>query len=208
MGSYYGRYLAEAEKEGRMRALTAEPTLPVSTAWDLGMDDSTAIWFFQQAGREIRVLDYMEDTGKGLEFYAREVLNRPYVYADHLLPHDVQVRELGTGKSRLEVLHSLGLARARVVPSQTLADGINSVRSVLPRCWFDEKRCEKGLEALRMYRREYDETRKIYHDRPLHDWTSHAADAFRYLALGINDVIAPERPYTPRTSVFASTRAA
>ena len=187
VGSYYGRQIKDAEEHKRVTLVAPDPVLSVVTAWDLGMDDSTAIWCAQIVGREIRLIDYYEASGQGLDHYAKWLAGRPYVYQEHLLPHDVQVRELGTGKSRLEVLHSLGLRTARVVPSQSLADGVNAVRSILPRCWFDREKTEKGLEALRMYRREYDEDHKVYKDKPLHDWTSHAADAFRYLALGLCD---------------------
>lgn len=187
MGSYYGKYIQDAERQGRVGRVAPEPSLPVFTAWDLGMDDSTAIWFAQIAGREIRLVDYLEGSGHGLEYYVKEILRRDYVYSEHLLPHDVKVRELGTGKTRLEALRSFGLENARVVPSQTVADGVNAVRSVLPRCWFDAAKCETGLEALRMYRRSYDDEKKVYSDKPVHDWTSHAADAFRYLALGVNE---------------------
>lgn len=208
VGSYYGRQLADAEREGRIRSVPYDPALPVATAWDLGMDDSTAIWSMQRAGGELRVIDYFEGQGQALGYYVKELLSRPYVYAEHLLPHDVKVRELGTGKSRLEVLHSLSLTNARVVPMQTLADGINAARTLIPRCVFDRERCAKGLEALSMYRREYDPERKIYHDKPEHDWTSHAADAFRYLALGISEPRVPEKREQRKPSVFARTRAA
>lgn len=199
VGSYYGRYLRDAEDQGRIKDVRPEPVMGVVTAWDLGMDDSTAIWCAQVVGREIRLIDYYEASGHGLEHYTKWLTERPYVYTEHLLPHDAQVRELGTGKSRLEVLRSLGLRSARVVPAQTLADGINAVRAVLPRCWFDKIKTERGLEALRMYRRAYDEERKIYSDRPVHDWTSHAADALRYLALGLNDRPEEKRaPFKPK----------
>jgi hypothetical protein len=193
VGSYYGRYIADAEQAGRIKAVPYDPILPVVTAWDLGMDDYTAIWCVQFAAGEIRVIDYIEGSGRGLDYYAKALLSRPWVYADHLLPHDVQVRELGTGKSRLEVLHSLGLHQARAVPAQSIGDGINAVRSILPRCWFDATRCKQGVEALRMYRRQYDDAKKIYLDRPEHDWSSHAADAFRYLALGMDEREQKER---------------
>jgi hypothetical protein len=187
VGAYYGRYLADSEGAGRIKTVPYDPILPVVTAWDLGMDDYTAVWFVQCAAGEVRVIDYLEGSGQGLEHYARQILSRPWVYSDHILPHDVQVREMGTGRSRLEVLHSLGLHQARPIPAQSIGDGINAVRSILPRCWFDAERCKQGLEALRMYRRQYDDAKKIYLDRPEHDWTSHAADAFRYLALGLDE---------------------
>jgi len=109
---------------------------------------------------------------------------KPYVYAEHLLPHDAEVRELGSGLSRVETLRSLGVA-PRVLRPDKLEDGINAVRNLLPRCWFDATKCMRGIEALRQYRREYDERLRAFSARPLHDWTSHAADAFRYLAMGL-----------------------
>ena len=184
VGSYYGREMNAAEQEGRITAVPWEPSLPVHTFWDLGLSDSTAIWFAQVVGREVHAVDYLEHSGVGLDWYARELGERPYAYGEHVLPHDASVRELGTGKSRVETLAGLGL-KVRVLPSQSLMDGINAVRLILPRTWFDKTKCARGVDALRLYRREWDEGRKIFHDRPWHDWTSHPADAFRYLAEGL-----------------------
>lgn len=184
MGAYYGKLLAAAERQGRIGAVPWEPALPVHTAWDLGIGDSTAIWFCQRAGRETRLIDYCEASGVGLDHYARALGERPYVYGEHLLPHDAEVRELGTGKSRVETLMSLGI-RPRVLPAMKVEDGINAARNLLPQCWFDAALCAGGLEALRQYRREWDDRLGAFRPRPLHDWTSHAADAFRYLAQGL-----------------------
>ena len=140
--------------------------------------------FCQRSGREVRLIDYYEASGVGLDHYARALGGRPYVYGEHLLPHDAEVRELGTGKSRVETLASLGI-RPRVLPAMRVEDGINAARNLLPQCWFDAARCAGGLEALRQYRREWDERLRAFRPRPLHDWTSHAADAFRYLAQGL-----------------------
>lgn len=183
-GAYYGKLMAAAEREQRIAAAPWEPKLPVHTAWDLGIGDSTAIWFCQQAGREVRLIDYYEASGVGLDHYARALGERPYVYGDHLLPHDAEVKELGTGKSRVETLASLGI-RPRVLPAMKVEDGINAARNLLPQCWFDAGRCSRGIEALRQYRRQWDEHLYAFKARPLHDWTSHAADAFRYLAQGL-----------------------
>lgn len=185
MGAYYGREMTEAEQGKRIANVPWEPDLQVHTAWDLGIGDSTAIWFAQTAGREVRVIDYLENSGVGLDWYARELSTRRYVYGDHFLPHDAEVKELGSGKSRVETLANLGIS-ARVLPMQRLEDGINAARLILPVCWFDAEKCKRGIEALRMYRRDWDEKRKVFHDRPRHDWASHGADAFRYLAQGIN----------------------
>jgi len=185
VGAYYGREMQGALDGGRISKVGWEPSTPVYTAWDLGISDSTAIWCAQIVGREIRLVDYIENSGVGLDWYVNELRKRPYTWGEHILPHDAQVKELGTGRSRLETLHSLGLGSARVIPAQSVADGINAARLIIPRCWFDEEKCDKGIEALRNYRREYDEKRKVFHDRPLHNWCSHAADSFRYLALGL-----------------------
>ena len=173
-----------AEKDKRICSVPWEPKIPVHTAWDLGIGDSTSIWFAQQVGKELRLIDYYESSGVGLDHYARELKSRPYVYGDHILPHDAEVKELGTGKSRRETLDSLGI-RVRIIPAQSVEDGINAARLLIPGAWFDATKCQRGVEALRQYRRDYDEKLKNFKSRPLHDWTSHAADAFRYLALGL-----------------------
>jgi phage terminase large subunit len=192
VGAYYGPLLETAEREGRVRRVAWEPDLPVVTAWDLGIGDSTAIWFAQLSGREIRLIDYYEASGVGLDHYARVLQQKPYVYGEILLPHDARQREMANGRTRLETMRRLGIARqARIVPSPGLDDGINAARVILPRCWFDETGCARGLEALRQYRRAWDDERKIFGERPLHDWSSHAADAFRYLAVGLRE---PRRP--------------
>jgi phage terminase large subunit len=185
-GSYYGTQLMLAEQEGRVGNVPYEPDLPVNTAWDLGIGDSTAIWFYQSVGREIRLIDYYETMGEPLVHYVRKLQEKGYVYGDHYAPHDIEVRDLSTGKSRLEVARNLGV-RFRVVPKLSVEDGIESVRNILARCWFDEKGCEKGLSALRSYHREYDEKNQTYKVRPKHDWSSHGADAFRYLAVGFRE---------------------
>jgi phage terminase large subunit len=120
--------------------------------------------------------------------------DRPYVYAEHLLPHDVQVQEMGTGKSRLEVLAGLGI-RAKVVPQLKVDDGIQAVRALLPRCWFDAEKCARGVEALRNYRRAFDISLGHFRPTPVHDWSSHGADAFRYLAVGLPS--AESKPMEP-----------
>lgn len=184
VGSYYGREMNAAEADKRIGRVPWEPRLQVYTAWDLGIGDSTAIWFAQLVGKEFRLVDYIENSGVGLDWYAKELQARPYVYGEHILPHDAEVKELGTGRSRLETLSDLGIRNVRVIPAQSVADGINAVRTLLPGCWFDAVKCERGINALRNYRREFDDKLKAFKDRPLHDWSSHGADAFRYLALG------------------------
>lgn len=188
LGAYYGRLLLEAEQDKRITTLPYDPVLPVWTAWDLGISDHMSIWFAQASGGQVRVIDYYEAAGFGLDHYVQFCLAKPYTYAGHLLPHDAQARELGTGKARIEVMEGLGLKNLNIVPQLEVQDGINAVRAVLPRCWFDKEKTNRGLECLRMYRTEWDEKHKTLKPRPVHDWSSHGADAFRYLAVGLDQV--------------------
>lgn len=183
-GAYYAKELGEAEDAGRIGVVPYEPELSVSTAWDLGMDDATAIWFFQRDSYgAVRLIHYYENSGEGLEHYAEYVLGKGYTYAKHIAPHDIMVRELGTGKSRLETARQLGI---NFTPCRNLpiADGINAVRRLLPSCHFDTAGCAEGLKALRQYQKVWNDKMGLF-GKPLHNWTSHAADAFRYLAVGL-----------------------
>lgn len=181
-GAYYAKELQKAEEEGRITSVPWEPVLEVNTAWDLGMADSMAIVFWQQtSGGEIRVIDYYEASGYGLDHYVKHLKDKPYTYGSHFAPHDIQVRELGTGKSRFEIAQSLGI-RFDFAPNLRVDEGISAARMMLPKCWFDTDKTYQLLEALRLYREKRDDKRNISLG-PLHDWTSHAADAFRYMAV-------------------------
>ena len=127
------------------------------------------------------MFDYIENSGVGLDWYAAEIHRRPYIYAAHFFPHDVEQREVTTARARTEVLRDLGI-NPTVLPKGKVDEGINAVRLLLPRCKFDSLKCQTGIEALRHYRREWDAKKKVFSDKPLHDWASHAADAFRILA--------------------------
>ena len=186
VGSYYGDGMKKAVEEGRITHVPYDPRLPVHTAWDIGMHDATAIWFYQVNNREVWVIDYYEDNGRGLEEYAAILREKGYSYGDHIAPHDIAVRELGTGKSRQEVALNFGI-RFIMAPQIGVQDGISAVRQLLPRIWFDEEKCERGIDALKQYVKEYDEKRGMYREKPKHDWTSHGADAFRYLAVGMRE---------------------
>ena len=186
-GSYYAEILNGLENEERICPVPHNPSLPVTTAWDLGIGDSTAIWFYQVSGQEILIIDYYEASGVGLDHYVKVLKEKPYIYTnDNIFPHDICVHELSSGKSRLDMLAALGI-RGRVLSRCSVENGIAAVRMLLPRCRFDKDKCAKGLEALRQYQRAWDDVRKDFQPKPLHDWTSHAADAFRYLALGIKE---------------------
>nr|QRW43425.1 MAG: terminase large subunit [Caudoviricetes sp.] len=185
-GSYYGQMLNELEDKKHMQEIPREELSRTFTAWDLGMGDSTSIWVAQLVGTEVRLLDYYENHGVGLDHYVKWIKDNDYLKAEHILPHDVRVRELGTGKSRLEMLEEAGL-QVKIAPRMGLDDGIQAVRRLLPRCWFNVPQVQNGLNCLRNYRRDYDEKRKIFFERPLHDWSSHGSDSFRYLALGLDE---------------------
>lgn len=185
-GSYYGKLVNELEAKGQVCHIERDDLCKTYVAWDLGMGDSTSLWVAQVVGQEIRLMDYIENHGQGLDWYVRELTNRGWHKAPQLLPHDVQVRELGTGRSRLEVLQEAGLD-CSVVPRLGVDDGIQAVRRMLPRCWFNVPATKQGLDCIRNYRREFDEKRQVFFDKPLHDWSSHGADAFRYLAVGMDD---------------------
>lgn len=188
VGAYYGKEMEKAEKDNRIRTVPYDPALPVSTYWDLGVDDTTVIWFAQNiGGREIHWIDYVEESGMGLPFYAKVLQERGYVYDEHVLPHDGAARELGTGTTRQETLQKLTPGvRVRVVPRQDVADGINASRLMLAKSWFDEEKCAKGIAALKNYERAWDSKNKIFQQRPKHNWASHGADAFRTAGTGMD----------------------
>lgn len=187
-GSYFGTQMMEAEKAGRITSVPYDMNTFVNTAWDLGMDDSMTIWFYQVVGQEIRFIDYLSGSGEGINYYIQELIKKNYVYGDHYAPHDIAVRELGTGKSRLEVAKSLGI-NFRVVPRLDIHDGIQAVRNILNRCWFDKVKCEKGIDCLHSYHKEWDEDNQVFKNKPEHDWASHGADSFRYFAVAHKDII-------------------
>lgn len=195
MGAYWGKELAQADRDGRITEVAYDPILPTHTAWDLGIGDSTAIWFFQVVGSEVRVIDHYENHGQGLPHYAAVLASRGYRYGDHWVPHDAKVKELGTGRTRVETLGSLNI-KVRLVPDHKIMDGINAVRHTLPSMWFDKFKCADGLEALRQYQADYDEKLRTFKDAPRHDWASHTADAMRYLAIAYREIKAPppEKP--------------
>jgi phage terminase large subunit len=194
-GSYYGKIIQELEEANQIKDFPIEDTILVNTYWDLGVGDSTAIWFTQEIANEIRVIDYYETNGEGLQHYAKVLQDKKYVYKDHYAPHDIQVRELGTGISRLETAKKLGI-NFKVVPMLPIDDGIQASRVILKKCFFHKTKCERGLDILRNYHKEFDEKNKVYKNRPCHDWSSHGADAFRTLAVGYKEAT---KPYIKRT---------
>lgn len=185
VGSYYGELLANIEKENHITQIAEDSLCKSVTAWDLGVGDSTSIWVAQLHGNEIRLINYYENHGQGLDHYVEWIRDNNYTHFEHILPHDVEVRELGTGKSRKEVLEEAGL-NITVAPRLSIEDGIQQVRRIIPNCWFNKDTTKYGLECLRNYRRQFNDKLNVYMEKPLHDWSSHCADAFRYLAIGMN----------------------
>ena len=185
-GSYFQAELRRARDEDRIGKVRYDRSTGVVVSFDLGIGDSTALWFAQFIGTEVHLIDYYEGSGVGLEHYAKVLQDKGYVYDQYVFPHDVRVRELGTGKSRLETLESLGLHadKTEIAPQLLIDDGIQQVRAMLDKCWFDEEKCERGIDALLNYQREWDDNGKTWRMRPKHNWASHGADAMRYLAVG------------------------
>ncbi|OCG35729.1 MULTISPECIES: terminase [unclassified Gilliamella] len=194
-GAYYARQFRELYKEKRITVLPDNSHLPVYTYWDLGVGDSTAIWFVRKVGEEFHIIDYYENSGEGLRHYMKvlkdKAQNLGYEYAEHWAPHDIDNRELsGDGKSRKQIAkegyeidgekYSI---KFNVAPRLSVDDGIESVREILPLCAFDSSKCEQGIANLEAYRKAWDDKNGCWRDKPLHDHTSHGADAFRYFAV-------------------------
>lgn len=204
-GSYYKQQIDEMKAAGRVRSVPYDPKLPVDTWWDLGVADAMSIWFTQIVGNEVRVIDYLEAEGEGIQYYIQELKSKNYIYGAHYWPHDGEVRELTTGTSRKETAESLGLNPILIVENIGVADGIQAVRNLLPMCFFDADKCKEGLKMLKNYKKEYDEKRNVWKDHPCHDASSHASDSFRYLAVGYGQYKSTtfsnfkQQDYTPQT---------
>jgi phage terminase large subunit len=182
-GAVYAREMQQAREDGRITRVPYDPTLPVDTDWDLGFADNTSIWFSQSLrSREVRLIDYYENSGFGLDHYRKVLQDRPYAYGQHWAPHDIEVRELGSGNSRLQAARDMGLNFTVGPKVQDIQDGIHAARMLLPRCWFDVAKTDRGIEALRNYRWDYNTKVRDFTTLPVHNWASHAADAFRGLA--------------------------
>jgi hypothetical protein len=203
-GAYYAEGLARMEMDGRLVPLPIDPAIPVMTTWDLGLNDATSIWFVQAAGREIRFVDYYENSGFGLEHYVHELERRRaaggFSYGAHYFPHDVATCEISNGRSRFDTLVGLGVQPTTVPRVAHVNDGINAVRRLLSQSLIDPMRCDRGLKALRNYRKEWDEDRACFRDRPFHNWASHGADSLRTFAQGFVEpvMVQPRRRYQTR----------
>lgn len=193
-GSYYARYIDKLKLKGQIGVVPWEPQFKVNTCWDLGVRDSTCIIFFQVVGQIVRIIDVYEKSKEGLEHYVQILQNKPYVYGKHIAPHDIRVREFGSGITRWEKARQLGITFT-LSNDLSIEDGIEAVRSSLNKMWIDEKACSPLIKALENYRQEFDSKKKVYKNQPLHDWSSHFADAMRYLCVSLpktRDGLSPE----------------
>jgi hypothetical protein len=179
-------------KLGQIRSVPYNENHLVHTAWDLGYGDSTAIWFFQQVAHETRLIDYYENFGEGINHYVRVLsekkCNEKYLYGQHFAPHDVKSGSLQTGESLQETAEKLGVNFTDLPRESHVDEGIERVRCLLGSCWFDAKKCEQGINALENYHKPYNDKANVYGIRPVHDWSSHGADAFRYLTMAVNKI--------------------
>lgn len=185
-GAIYARELRQAEEENRITKVLYDVLKPVHTFWDLGWADSTSIWFAQSVGRELRIIDYYENSQQPIQHYIQHLQNKEYIYGLDWLPHDAKAKSLQTGKSVEETMISMG-RKVAITPNLSIFDGINAARTIFNRCFFDRDKCADGIQSLRHYRYEVDPETRQLSGRPLHDWSSHGSDAFRYLALSIQE---------------------
>jgi phage terminase large subunit len=189
-GAVFAREIIQAREAGRITRVPYDPALPVDTDWDLGVGDATAIWFSQTLySGEVRLIDYYENTGQGLAHYKHILNQKPYTYGNHWAPHDIQVRELTSGHTRLDAARQLGIHFQISPKVESLEDGVHAARMLLPRCWFDGEHCQRGIECLQNYKWDFNTRIHEFKHLPVHDWASHGADAFRGLAY---------RHYTPK----------
>jgi len=199
LGAYYGREFKDAEDQGRICLVEYDPDIPVHTAWDLGFTDDTSIWWFQVIRGEIHILNFYTNHGLEPDDYFNEILSKPYKYGTHWLPHDAKAKTLAAkGKSFEEqAWKALGIGNVRLVPVLSLQDGIQASRALINKSWFDRVNTEDGVEALKQYQRKWDDDKKMFLDKPLHDWASHPSDAFRMLAVAWREEMKPKEPEPP-----------
>lgn len=190
-GSYFSKYVDTARAEDRIGIVPWEPSYKVHTAWDLGPSrDDTAIIFFQEIGKTIRIIDCYSNTKQGFEHYAKVLAEKPYIFGKHIAPFDIAVFEMGSGMTRYEKARSLGIQFTVAPPPAKIdrMDGIEAVRSTFGRIWIDDKKCDRLVKALENYRQEWDSKKNVYKSNPLHDWSSHYADAMRYLCISLDKI--------------------
>ncbi len=207
-GSVFGKQLAQAREDGRIGNFPYDASAGVYTAWDLGISDSTAIWFFQMVDGYMRFIDHYENCGEDLGHYTSLINSKPYNYITHFLPHDANHRESQSGKTRVEFFAEHGIANVEVLRPTKFQLDQNDIdliaRPKISVCQFNQEKCQRGLECLRAYHYEYDERNKILRTKPAHDWSSHSSSAFIYATMAYVECIANRtgaklRTYRPST---------
>lgn len=193
-GAIYRQELLQADKQGRVCRVPYDSIAPVDTFWDLGFGDNVSIWFAQSIGFEFRIIDFVSDCLKDLPYYLKLLQSKPYVYRYDYLPHDAQAKTLAAGGRTIEQIVKASGRKVRIVPKLSINDGIAAARAIFNRCWFDSEKCADGLQAMRHYRYDFDEELRTFKKEPRHDWASHPADAFRYLAVSIQEARVYEPP--------------
>jgi hypothetical protein len=188
IGAIYGNEMDCLQNEGRFTTVRHDASLPVMTTWDLGYKDSTAIWFLQQVGSEIRAIEYQEWTLTSLVDIIKQVKDKPYIYGEHFAPHDLRVREYGSGRSRRDIASELGI-EFTLAPNWSIEEGIEAVQGILGHLWIDQKSADRGLECLVNYKFDYDDTLRCFKTKPLHSWASHGADALRMFAVARDNAL-------------------
>ena len=193
-GAYYGREINQARLDGRITDVKYDPEALVHTAWDLGYSDDTAIWWYQVIGGEIHILECHSSNGQNIDFYADLVMSKPYRYGLHYLPHDARAKTLASGGKSIQeqLAKHFEWSHIRITPDLSIQDGIQAARKMFEHCWFDQMACDEGINALAQYQREYDEDKKVFREKPRHDWTSHLSDGFRYLAVAWKEDVKPK----------------
>lgn len=208
-GSVYKEQIVNAELEGRFSRVAYDPVRPVHTFWDLGFGDNVSIWFAQSIGMEFRLIDFVSDHLKDVGFYLKEMRSRNYSYGTCWLPHDARAKTLAAGGRSIQQLVEAGGFHVSIVPQLSVEDGIAAARTIFNRCWFDQEKCGDGIQALKHYRYEQDESMSthdhpVFKRNPLHDWASHPADAFRYFAVAIREPDKPQKPTVMQPAYYGS----
>lgn len=203
-GAIYRNELVQAEKDGRICRVPVDSAKPVNTFWDLGFGDNTSIWLAQSIGFEFRIVDFISACLKDLSWYLKELQSRPYVYGVDYLPHDAQARTLAAGGRTIEQMIKAAGRKVQIAPKLSIADGLAAGRAIFNRCWFDSEKCADGIQALRHYRYEFDEELRTFKKEPLHDWSSHPADAFRTMAVSIKEQQRPARQSEERPTQYGT----
>lgn len=200
LGAIYGSAMAKAEKEGRITSVPYDSKYPVYTAWDIGKTDDTSIWFFQVKENGIFIIDFHTGNGVDVDFYVNLLRGKPFPIDTLYLPHDAAAKRLGMGRTVEEQFNDAGF-KTWIIAQQSVQDGIQAARKTMKQCYWDAEKCEVGIEALKMYRREWDDDKKCFREKPLHDWSSNPADAFRYLGTAWRDIPKPAPKTSPMENI-------